>query len=69
MTGAAARELVLDLSFLDDGAWTLDAWADGINAERDARDYRKESQPVTRDSRLALRLAPGGGYVARIRRR
>ena len=69
MTGAAARDLALDLSFLGEGEWTLDAWADGINADRDGRDYRKESQTVTRAGRLALHLAPGGGYAARIRRR
>ena len=68
LTNAAARELALDLSFLGEGEWTLDAWADGINADRDARDYRTESQTVTRASRLVLRLAPGGGYVARARR-
>jgi alpha-glucosidase len=69
MTDTTARELVLDLSFLGDGEWTLDAWADGVNADRDARDCRKETQVVTGASRVVLRLAPGGGYAARIRRR
>ena len=68
MTNATARELALDLSFLGEGEWTLDAWADGVNADRDARDYRTESQTVTRAGRLVLRLAPGGGYAARVRR-
>jgi alpha-glucosidase len=68
MTDTTAREFTLDLSFLGEGEWALDAWADGVNADRDARDYRKESQVVTRASRLALRVAPGGGYAARIRR-
>jgi alpha-glucosidase len=68
MTDSTARELALDLSFIGEGEWTLDAWADGINADRDGRDFRRESQPVTRASRLTLRLAPGGGYAARIRR-
>jgi alpha-glucosidase len=68
MTDTTARELTLDLSFLGEGQWMLEAWADGINADRDARDYQQQSQPVTRLNRLALRLAPGGGYVARIRR-
>jgi alpha-glucosidase len=68
MTDTTARELALDLSFLGEGDWTLDAWADGINADRDGRDFRRDSQPVTGASRLVLRLAPGGGYAARIRR-
>jgi alpha-glucosidase len=68
MTDTTARELALDLSFLGQGNWTLDAWADGVNADRDGRDFRRESQSVTRAGRLVLRLAPGGGYAARIRR-
>jgi alpha-glucosidase len=68
MTDTTARELTVDLSFLGEGDWTLDAWADGVNADRDGRDFRRESQPVTRASWLVLRLAPGGGYAARIRR-
>jgi alpha-glucosidase len=68
MTDSTARDLALDLSFLGAGEWTLDAWADGMNADRDGRDFRRESQPVTGASWLVLRLAPGGGYAARIRR-
>lgn len=68
MAGTAPRDLALELSFLGEGAWTLDAWADGANADRDARDFRRETRQVTRASRLDLRLAPGGGWAARIRR-
>jgi len=68
MTNEAAREIALDLSFLGEGDWVLDAWADGVNADRDARDYLMESRPGTRASRLTRRLAPGGGYAARVLR-
>jgi alpha-glucosidase len=68
MAGTARRDLTLDLSFLGDGAYTLDAWEDGPNADRNGMDYRKTSSAVTRTSRVALHLAPGGGYAARIRR-
>jgi alpha-glucosidase len=68
MTNDSARTLPLDLSFLGDGTYTLDAWADGPNAARNGMDYVKQTQSVTRDSRLELHLAPGGGWAARIRK-
>ncbi|AHG93159.1 Glycoside hydrolase 97 (plasmid) [Gemmatirosa kalamazoonensis] len=68
MTNDRARTLALDLSFLGDGPYTLDAWEDGPNADRDGTDYRKTSRSVTRGTRVELHLAPGGGYAARIRR-
>jgi alpha-glucosidase len=69
MNGASkARTLALDLSFLGDGAYTMDAWADGANADRDGRDYNKSTRSVTRADRVELTLAPGGGYAARVRR-
>ena len=68
MTDGERRTLTLDLSFLGDGAYALDAWADGPNADRDGRDYRRETRAVTRGERIELHLAPGGGYAARIRR-
>lgn len=68
MTNGSARTLSLDLSFLGEGRYTLDSWSDGINADRNASDYRKETRSVTRADRVEVRLAPGGGYAARIRR-
>jgi alpha-glucosidase len=68
MTDEERRTLTLDLSFLGDGAWTMDAWQDGPNADRDGRDYRRTTGSVTRGQRVELHLAPGGGYAARIRR-
>jgi alpha-glucosidase len=68
MTNGTARTLTLDLSFLGSGNYTLDSWSDGINADRNASDYRKEARTVTRADRIEVKLAPGGGYVARIRR-
>jgi alpha-glucosidase len=68
MAGTARRDLALDLSFLGDGSYTLDAWEDGPNADRNGMDYRKTTRSVTRTTRVELHLAPGGGYAARIRR-
>ena len=40
--------------------------ADGINADRAARDFRKTVSELPQDRRLKIRMAPGGGYAARI---
>jgi alpha-glucosidase len=67
MSNGTARTLTLDLSFLGAGRFTMDSWSDGINADRDGMDYRRETRAVSRSDRLELRLAPGGGFAARIR--
>jgi len=44
----------------------MDAYQDGINADRMASDYKKTASVVTRSSKLKVHLAPGGGYAARL---
>jgi alpha-glucosidase len=68
MTNWTARELSVDLSFLDAGAYRMDAWQDGPNAARFAEDCRKTTMNVRRGDKVTLKLAPGGGYAARLRR-
>ena len=68
MTNDSARSLTLDLSFLGDGRWTMDAWSDGINADRNAMDFRKEVRAVSASDKLTLNLAPGGGWAGRFRK-
>ena len=68
MTNTSARTLTLDLSFLGAGRWTMDAWSDGINADRNGMDFRKETRAVSASDKVTLTLAPGGGFAARIRR-
>jgi alpha-glucosidase len=68
MTNDSARSLTLDLSFLGAGRWTMDAWSDGPNADRNAMDFRKETRAVSASDRLTLQLAPGGGWAGRFRR-
>ena len=67
MTNGEARTLTADLSFLGAGAYTLESWSDGPNADRNGTDYQMASRRVTRHDQVKLRLAPGGGYAARIR--
>lgn len=58
--------LEIDLSFLPDGNFTMDAYQDGVNADRNASDYKKTSTSVNRGTKLKLKLAGGGGWAARI---
>jgi alpha-glucosidase len=68
MTNWTARQLSVDLSFLDDGAYRMDVWQDGPNASRFAEDYKKFTMNVRKGDKVNLNLAPGGGWVARIHR-
>ena len=65
-----AREVTIDLSaFLAEGSYDIEAFQDGINADRAARDYRKENFTLTCDPmsmKFGVKLAPGGGWAAKI---
>jgi alpha-glucosidase len=56
----------IDLSFLPEGSFRIDSWADGVNADRYGSDYRKAKATASRATRLKVRLAEGGGFAARL---
>lgn len=64
MTDWTPRELTLDCSFLDEGKYSIEIMQDGINADRNANDYKRVTKTITKDSKLQLKLAPGGGWAA-----
>ena len=66
MSNWSARDMTLDFSFLGDGDYQAVVFKDGINADRDATDYKKEIIKISKDSKLNIHLAPGGGWAARI---
>ena len=66
MSNWTARDLTLDFSFLGNGDFQAVIFQDGINADRDATDYKKEIIKISRDTKLKIHLAPGGGWAARI---
>jgi alpha-glucosidase len=66
LTDWTPRDLTIDLSFLPPGAYALDAYADGPNADRQGSDHVRAKREVDATTKLALKLAPGGGWAARI---
>lgn len=61
MTNWTARDLSVPLSFLGPGKWKADIFADGPNANKDAKDLSNQTKQVTSGDTLPLHLAPGGG--------
>lgn len=66
MTDWTPRRFQINLSFLDDGEYTVEIYQDGINADRYASDYKKTVRVISKDNKIDMNLAPGGGWVARI---
>ncbi len=64
MTNWQERDLILDLGTIKGLNATADIFADGINADREATDYRHTSQQVKTGDKLTIHLAPGGGWTA-----
>jgi len=67
MTNWTARELTLDFSFLPEGQFAAEILRDGVNADRDATDYKREVETVNNKRKMIISLAPGGGFAIRIR--
>jgi alpha-glucosidase len=66
MSDWTPRNVDIDLSFLPEGNFTMEAYQDGVNADRNASDYKKITTQVTKATKLKLLLASGGGWAARI---
>lgn len=66
MTDWSARAGQIDLSFLPEGEYTVEIFADGANAHRIARDYKKTKTEVPSDRHMDIHMAPGGGFAMKI---
>ena len=67
MTNWDERDVQLDFSFLPEGVfYTAVLFKDGVNANKQAEDYRKETIRIDKDSRLTLHLASGGGFAMKL---
>lgn len=66
MTDWTSRKFQIDLSFLDGGKYNAEIYQDGINADRYASDYKRVIKVISKNDKIDIDLAPGGGWVARI---
>ncbi len=62
------RDISIDLSFLGADQYEAEVFKDGINADREASDYKREVLKLSGKDRLSVHLSTGGGWVARIYR-
>ena len=69
LTSWTPRNLELDLSFLGEGTLTAEIFADGMNAQKMASDYKITSQEVTGTGKLNIQMAPGGGFAVKFIRK
>jgi alpha-glucosidase len=68
MTNWDARTITLDFSFLDNGEYAAVLFKDGVNADEQAFDYKKEAMKITAQSKLTVRMASGGGFAISLRK-
>ncbi|MGM9739581.1 MAG: glycoside hydrolase family 97 catalytic domain-containing protein [Candidatus Cryptobacteroides sp.] len=66
ITDWSPREMRLELPFVKGSGWRMEIFRDGTNAAKIASDYKRETVPFT--SSIDVRMAPGGGFAARIYR-
>ena len=68
LNDSTARELSIPLDFLPAGNYQATICEDGVNADKYPADYRISEAMLTPGNTLKIRMAPGGGYVVRLRR-
>ena len=62
ITNADGRTVEVSLDFLKDGEHTLTSFADGINADRQAMDYKKSTSKVDKGTKLTINMVRNGGW-------
>ncbi|HLP04176.1 MAG TPA: glycoside hydrolase family 97 protein [Paludibacter sp.] len=65
LTNWDSRSMTIDLSFLPEGQYKAEIFSDGVNADRDATDYKREEKILTNKDKLNIQLATAGGWTAR----
>ncbi len=66
ITNQDERRLDLPTDFLKQGNYHIEIIEDGLNANTRAEDYKKSERDFSSGETLSLKLAAGGGWVARI---
>jgi alpha-glucosidase len=60
------QEFTISMSFLKPGDYKAEIVSDGINADRNPQDYRLQKRDISTEDTITIKLAPGGGFLARI---
>lgn len=66
LTNWDERTLELDFSFLGEGKYKAEVFRDGANANRVAKDYKREIIDIPSNHKLPISMAQGGGFVIKI---
>ena len=65
ITNGDARDFTLDTAFLRRGTWQAEIFRDAPDADVRPTGYVHEQQTVAAGAKLALHMAPGGGFVVK----
>ena len=65
----AARSISIYSLFTPTACYTAELFRDGVNADKAARDYKRESVEIPADRKLTVKMAPGGGFALKITRK
>jgi alpha-glucosidase len=58
------REFEIDLAFLEHENYKVEILQDGVNANTHAEDYKLYNTAMSKNSKLKIKMARGGGFVA-----
>jgi len=68
ITNDQSREINVDFSFLNEGNFTAQLVKDTPNSDRIGTDYLFDTLPITKNSKLTLKMASGGGFIICIKK-
>lgn len=54
----------ISFGFLGEGQYSAQVLTDGVNADRVGEDYKIDTIEVNKNSRMEVKMAPGGGFAA-----
>jgi len=60
-----SHDITIDLSFLGPGQYEAELFSDGINADKEASDFVRDSKKFSATDILTVHLAHGGGWAAK----
>jgi len=69
MTDWTARDINLQLDFLDNAGYKATICRDGINADKYASDYVIEHVEVQQHETMKIHMAPGGGFLIKLEKK